>query len=60
MVSAMEEKRESERRHSEAIATFPLHLVGGCVAFERRHMPGRRFKDISVMDYISEAIKQEK
>lgn len=61
----MEEKRKSERRNLEAITTFPLHLVRGYVAFERRHIPSRRLNDISVkeveyIDYISEVIRQEK
>ena len=61
----MEERRQSERRNYDKIATFPLHLVGECVAFERRHIPSRRLNDISVKeieydDYISEVIRQEK
>ena len=61
----MEEKRKSERRSLETIATFPLHLARGCVAFERRYIPSRRLNDISVkevgcMDFVSEVIRQEK
>jgi len=61
----MKEKRQSQRRHSEMTAIFPLRIVGSRVAFERRYLPDRRLNAISVkevdcMDYVFEIIKRDK
>ena len=61
----MKEKRKSERRRTDMNATFPLHIVGSRVVFERRYIPDRRLDNLSVkevdcMEYILEIIKRER